>query len=172
MSMGNDSPFKRAEIDAGNRVAHVSSSGPCNPNVGCSASTSTVNIVSNPSSVSNSNNYNKPLDLSENPFINGNYVANQPQSHQYPQSQQQQQQVHVAPSPQVTQQNDYSHNPFLNGGNHQEKQSHVVSNSVNGNSNKGAAYAGINSVNSFVSGSHNGNNLGNGLFYTCYYYYY
>lgn len=164
MNAGNDSPFKRAEIDAGNRVAHVSSvsGGPCNPSVGCSASTSSVNIVSNPSSNSvSNNNVNKPLDLSQNPFFNGNY-----------QPQQQQQQVQVPVAPPLTydgsvthQQNDYSHNPFLNGGNHQQKQSHVVSNSVNGNSNKGAAYAGINSVNSYVSGSHNGNNLGNGLLF-------
>lgn len=164
MSMGNDSPFKRAEIDASHKVTH--SSGPCNTNVGCSASSSSVNII-NPTS-SNINN-NKPLDLSNNPYINGNYLANKPQS----QHLQQQSQPSVN-TVQVTQhgnsgsqQHDYSHNPFLSGGTshqqQQQKQSHVVSHSVNGN--KGAAYAGINSVNSFVSGSHNGNNhLGNGLF--------
>lgn len=157
--MGNDSPFKRAEIDAGNRVIHSTSSGPCNTKNGCSASSSSVNIISN--SNNNPSISNKPLDLSNNPYINGNYLANKPQSHQY----QQQRQPVAARPVQVTQQTDYSHNPFISGGNHHQKQTHVVSNSVNGNSNKGAAYAGINSVNSFVSGSHNGNNLGNGLFY-------
>lgn len=160
--MGNDSPFKRAEIDAGsNRVVTAHSSAPCNTNVGCSASTSTVNIISsNPSSNSISNS-NKPLDLSNNPYLNGNYMANRPQVQVQHQHQQQQQRQPVAAAPI---QHDYSHNPFISGGNHHQKQSHVVSNSVV-NGNKGAAYAGINSVNSFVSGSHNGNNLGNGLLY-------
>lgn len=58
-----DSPFKRAELEP------IGAIPPCSVNSGCTAASSNVNLINNNAVAG------QPLDLSKNPFLSGNYVA-------------------------------------------------------------------------------------------------
>lgn len=80
-----DSPFKRAESDP------IGVAPPCSLSTGCTAASSNVNLINSGASGV------QPLDLSKNPFLSGNYVAQAPlaQPQQQHQQSQQQQTVYI-----------------------------------------------------------------------------